>query len=271
MAMELTPPFPKLMGILNITPDSFSDGGRFQDRQAAIDHALEMESQGADILDMGAESTRPGSRSVPAAEQLQRLLPVLRTFRRKSKLPVSIDTQSAKVAAACLAEGADIINDISALRRDRNMRTVLARSKCQIVLMHMQGTPRTMQEAPHYENVVADVRTFFEKCLSACVEAGISAERIWLDPGIGFGKTIEHNLALLRNPQELAALGRPLVVGLSRKRFLGTLTDEPAAERRVLASVVAGMLAAHHGAAILRVHDVAEHAKARTVWNAVSF
>lgn len=260
----------RLMGVLNITPDSFSDGGRFLDPEAAVGRALEMAAQGADIIDMGAESTRPGSTRVPPAEQLRRLLPVLKAFRERSTLLVSIDTQAARVAEACLGAGADIINDISALRHDRRMAAVLARARCGVILMHMQGTPRTMQDAPRYDDVVANILAFFRRRIAACERAGISARRLMVDPGIGFGKTLQHNLAILRRLREFAALRRPIVVGVSRKNFLGLLTGEPVPERRVAASVTAGLLAAQNGATILRVHDIAEHRAALRVIEALT-
>lgn len=258
------------MAVLNVTPDSFSDGGKFLDPQAAVRRALEMIDQGADLIDMGAESTRPGSRSVSAREQLRRLIPVLRAVRARSEIPISIDTQSAKVAAACLSEGATIINDISALRKDRAMAKVLAKAGCGVILMHMQGTPQTMQKRPHYKNVVREITAFFRERLKACDSAGIDRERVWLDPGIGFGKTLEHNLTILRNLESFVSLKRPLVVGVSRKGFLGKLTGEDVPERRVTASVVAGVIAAARGASVLRVHDVAEHRaglQIMNVWN----
>jgi dihydropteroate synthase len=249
----------KLMAVLNVTPDSFSDGGKFLDPQAAVRRALEMIDQGADLIDMGAESTRPGSRGVSAVEQLRRLIPVLRALRARSEIPISIDTQSAKVAAACLSEGATIINDISALRKDRAMAKVLAKAGCGVILMHMQGTPQTMQKHPHYKNVVREITAFFRERLKACDAAGIDRARVWLDPGIGFGKTVEHNLTILRDLHLFLELEQPLVVGVSRKGFLGALTGESVPERRVLASVQAGIMAYQHGASVLRVHDVAEH------------
>ena len=255
----------KLMGVLNVTPDSFSDGGKFFDPRAAVSRALQMIDDGADLIDIGAESTRPGSRGVPALEQCHRLVPVLRALRARSEIPISIDTQSAKVASVCLAEGATMINDISALRKDRAMAKVLSKSNCGVILMHMQGTPRTMQKRPRYKNVVREITVFFRQRLAACKAAGIDPARVWLDPGIGFGKTLEHNLTILQNLEAFARLRRPLVIGVSRKGFLGTLTDEPIAERRVTASVVAGLLAVQRGASVLRVHDVAEHRAALRV------
>jgi dihydropteroate synthase len=258
----------RLMGVLNITPDSFSDGGKYLAPKAAVARALEMQAQGADIIDMGAESTRPGSRGVPPLEQLRRLLPVLKAFRKQSTLPVSIDTCSAPVAEVCLDEGANIINDISAMRRDPRMDSLVARRRCGIILMHMQGTPETMQQDPQYGDVVAEVIRFLRGRLAACSSAGICKAQVMIDPGIGFGKTLEHNLAILQRLDEFKALNRPIVVGVSRKSFLGLLTGEEAPERRVAASVAAGVLAASKGAAILRVHDVAEHRAALRVLEA---
>ena len=258
------------MGVLNVTPDSFSDGGKFLDPRAAVERALEMETQGARIIDMGAESTRPGSRGVPPAEQLRRLLPVLKKFRAKSRAAVSVDTQSSRVAAACLSEGAELINDISALRNDKKMASIVARAGCGVILMHMQGTPRTMQKAPRYADVLSSLGEFFIERLETCERAGIERGKIWLDPGIGFGKTFEHNLDIIRKLRTLTAFERPLVVGVSRKSFLGTLTGETVPEKRVTASVMAGMIAIQNGAAVLRVHDVAEHAAALRVMDAMA-
>jgi len=259
----------QLMGVLNITPDSFSDGGKYLRPEAAAQRALELQAQGADIIDMGAESTRPGSSGVALSEQIGRLLPVLKAFRRQSALPVSIDTRSAAVAEACLDEGANIVNDVSALRHDPLMPGLAARRKCGVILMHMQGTPETMQQAPRYDDVVAEIIRFLRERLAACASAGIAAEQVLIDPGIGFGKTLEHNLAILRRLGELAALQRPVVVGASRKSFLGLLTGEQIPERRVAASVAAGLLAVQNGAAILRVHDVAAHRAALQVAEAL--
>jgi dihydropteroate synthase len=259
----------QLMGILNITPDSFSDAGRYLDPHAAVDRALQMAAEGADIIDMGAESTRPGSAAVSPHEQIERLVPVLKAFRRKSALPVSIDTQSALVAEACLDEGASIINDISALRHDASLASLVARRDCKLILMHMQGTPATMQQKPRYEDVVAEIIAFLRERLKACAAAGIPAARVMIDPGIGFGKTIEHNLDILRRLPEFTVLKRPIVIGVSRKSFLGRLTGEDVPERRVAASIAAGLLAVQNGAAILRVHDVAEHKAALKVAEAL--
>jgi len=263
---------PQLLGVLNITPDSFSDGGKFLAAEAATAQARRMVAEGAQALDLGAESTRPGSKGVSAQEQKKRLLPVLKVLRKDrtfAKVPLSIDTQSAEVARACLGAGADLINDISALRHDKQMAKVVARAKCPVILMHMQGTPRTMQKNPLYEDVIEEIDLFFRRRIQAAHDAGIASAKILLDPGIGFGKTLEHNLAILNRLSEFKALGRPLVVGVSRKRFLGALTGEESPERRVTASVAAGLFAVANGAAMLRVHDVAEHAKALKVVMAI--
>lgn len=256
---------PLLLGVLNVTPDSFSDGGRFLDPHAAVRRAREMVREGAHALDLGAESTRPGAKPVSAKEQKRRLLPVIREIRREKalrKIPLSIDTQSAEVLRACLGEGADILNDISALRADRAMAKTAARAKCPVILMHMQGTPRTMQKDPKYVDVVDEIDLFFRKRIHAAYDAGIAPTNVVLDPGIGFGKTLEHNVEILRRLRELKALGRPLLIGVSRKSMLGKLSGEPVAEQRLPESLAAGSIALAHGAAILRVHDVAEHARA---------
>ncbi|HYF50874.1 MAG TPA: dihydropteroate synthase [Planctomycetota bacterium] len=261
---------PVLMGILNTTPDSFSDGGRFLKPDAAVRRGLQMEREGAAIIDIGAESTRPGSKAVSPKEQLRRLLPVLRGIRKRSKITISIDTQSALVASACLEEGADIINDVSALQQDRRMLKLLARCACPVIIMHMLGTPRTMQKDPRYKEVVRDILAFFRERLRACGEAGISSSRVIVDPGIGFGKTLEHNLEILRRLDEFQALKRPIMIGVSRKSFLGRITGEDNPSGRVTASVAAGLAAVSKGASILRVHDVKEHADALGIWAALN-
>jgi len=260
----------QLMGILNVTPDSFSDGGKFLDPAAAVDHALQMMQQGAHIIDMGAESTRPGAKPVKPAEQIKRLLPVLKAFRKFAAIPVSIDTQSAIVARACLDAGATIINDISALRHDPAMLKLLAHESCDIVLMHMQGTPTTMQRKPVYRDVVGDVAKFLKARILACEKAGIDRSRLIIDPGIGFGKTFEHNIALLRNVETFKALKVRVLLGISRKKFLGTLTGEENPANRTLASTIAGVLLAQRGVDILRVHDVAEHAQALRIHEGIA-
>lgn len=257
----------RMMGIVNVTPDSFSDGGEFLDPASAISRGRELVGEGADILDVGGESTRPGAEPVTAEEELRRVLPVLEGFAAEDwpldAPQVSIDTSKASVARAALAAGASLVNDVSALRADGAMVELLAESGAECCLMHMLGEPRTMQREPHYEDVVDDVRAFLEERLSFAVAEGIAEERIMLDPGIGFGKTTAHNLTLLRRLEELTTLGRPLVVGTSRKSFLGRLQAdergerEPAGiDRRLAGTIATNVLALERGASVFRVHDV---------------
>ncbi|MEJ7826226.1 MAG: dihydropteroate synthase [Solirubrobacteraceae bacterium] len=249
-------PVPLVMGIVNVTPDSFSDGGHWLDPAAAIAHGRELVAQGAQILDIGGESTRPGAEPVSEAEELRRVVPVIEGLAAAGTgARLSIDTSKAAVAAAALDAGATIVNDVTALRADRAMAALIAERRCDVCLMHMLGEPRTMQRDPAYGDVVDDVRAFLAERLQHAIDQGIAAERIWLDPGIGFGKTIEHNLQLLRRLDELVALGRPLVVGTSRKSFLGTITGREAGER-VAGTLATIVLALARGASIFRVHDV---------------
>ena len=245
---------PLVMGVINLTPDSFSDSGKFIDPAAALAEAREQLDAGADLLDLGAESTRPGSEPVPADEQWRRLEPVVRALAAEPRACVSIDTASAVVAARALDAGAQVVNDISALA-DPEMAALVARTGAGLVLMHMQGAPATMQRAPHYDDVVAEVAALLEARRQQARAAGIADEAIALDPGIGFGKTLEHNLALLAHVDRLAAIGRPLLIGASRKRFLGAVLDLPVAER-LEAGLAVAALAVHAGASIIRTHDV---------------
>ncbi len=254
------------MGVVNVTPDSFSDGGRFLDPEAAIDHARRLIGEGADIVDVGGESTRPGARPVDAAEELQRVLPVIRALRDES-VPVAVDTLKPEVMRAAIAEGASIVNDVYALRVPGALDAVSA-SDAGICLMHMQGEPRTMQAAPHYEDVVREVKAFLRERMAAAASAGIAGERVAVDPGFGFGKTVGHNLELLRRLPELVELGAPVLVGLSRKSTLGAITGRPASER-LAASLAAALLAVLRGATIVRVHDVAATRDALAVLAAV--
>jgi dihydropteroate synthase len=255
----------RLMGIVNVTPDSFSDGGAFLDADAAIAHAHRLVAEGAEILDVGGESTRPGAAPVAEAEELRRVLPVVAGLaERGNSAQISIDTSKAAVARAALAAGASFVNDVSALRADPEMAGVVADSGAECCLMHMRGEPRTMQDDPRYEDVVDEVRAFLEERLAFAVGEGIAAERIMLDPGIGFGKTEAHNLELLRRLGEIAALGRPVVIGTSRKGFLGRILGraagraEPVAvEDRLAGTVASNVLAYERGASVFRVHDVA--------------
>jgi dihydropteroate synthase len=253
------------MGVVNITPDSFSDGGRFLDPKVAIAHARKLIDDGADILDIGGESSRPGARAVAESEELERILPVLQALK---DFPVSVDTRRPGVMRAALAEGASMINDIQALTAPGALEAV-AGSDCGLCLMHMKGEPATMQQAPRYGNVLAEVRDFLAGRLNACKHAGIARERVAIDPGFGFGKTLAHNLTLLRRMVELTALGVPVTAGWSRKSSLGAITGRPEQDR-LAASLAAAMLAVQHGAKIVRVHDVRETRDALAVWHALS-
>ena len=254
------------MGIVNVTPDSFSDGGRLHDAQAAIAHALKLREQGADILDVGGESTRPGAMAVSAKEEIQRVLPVIEALVREDCL-VSVDTSKTDVMRAALSAGAAMVNDVSALQAPGALERVAA-SDAAVCLMHMQGDPRTMQQAPCYADVVNEVKQFLRSRVQACETAGIARERLMVDPGFGFGKTLQHNLALLKHLDHLAELGLPVVAGLSRKSMLGALTGRPVDERE-FAGVAAHLVAVAHGARLVRVHDVAAMRDALAIWNAV--
>jgi dihydropteroate synthase len=248
----------ELMGVVNVTPDSFSDGGRYLDPEAAIAHGLALEVEGASILDVGGESTRPGAAPVPLAEELRRVLPVIEGLvDRGARARISIDTSKAAVAAAALAAGATLVNDVTALRGDPKMAGVLAGAEADCCLMHMLGDPGTMQNDPRYDDVVADVKSFLEERMALAAEAGIAEGRILLDPGIGFGKTVEHNLELLRRLDEIVAVGRPVVIGTSRKSFLGRLTGRSDPGDRLPGTIATCVIAYERGARIFRVHDVA--------------
>ena len=251
---------PAIMGVLNVTPDSFSDGGRFADPHAALDHALGMIDQGADIIDVGPESTRPGSDPVPSEEQLARAIPVIAGLRRaRPEVPISIDTRDARVARAAIETGADLVNDISALSADREMAQVVVETGVGVVLMHMPGTPRTMQTAgggPVYDDVVGAVTDYLRQRVEFAVSRGIPRRRIIVDPGLGFGKTVEHNLQLMLRLAELSALGVPVLVGASRKSFIGQVTGVDTPADRLPGSLACAAAAVLAGAAIIRVHDV---------------
>lgn len=251
-----------IMGIVNVTPDSFSDGGRFADPGRAVEHALAMVADGADILDIGGESTRPGAEPVGEAEELRRVLPVIRALRSQSQVLISIDTMKASVARAALDAGADIINDVTGLRGDAAMVRLAAERDCGLVAMHMIGDPQTMQNEPHYENVVAEVRTYLEDRLRVLSSTGIAPERIVLDPGLCFGKTLEHNLSLLRHLPELVIDGRPLLVGVSRKSMIGKVLHSTDMADRYWPTIALTSHAREHGARIIRVHDVKPNAQA---------
>ena len=249
-----------LMGIVNVTPDSFSDGGRFYATERAVSHAKELERQGALILDIGGESTRPGAAEVSAEEELDRVLPVVRELRSCTDAVISVDTRHAAVAAV-LEAGADVINDISGLR-EAGMAELCAAARCGVVAMHMQGRPETMQDAPSYGDVVREVRGYFEERYDFLLGRGLEPEQICWDPGIGFGKTAEHNLALLSNMDKLQVAGRPVLLGLSRKRMLGAVLGDAEQGRAPLSTAVMTVWGHLHGAQIHRVHDVAECARA---------
>jgi dihydropteroate synthase len=243
------------MGVVNVTPDSFSDGGLYLDARAAIDHALELERAGAAILDVGGESTRPGAMPVAEAEELRRVVPVIEGLRAAGcGAQVSIDTSKSAVAAAALTAGATLVNDVTALRADPGMAELVADSGADCCLMHMLGEPRTMQRDPRYDDVVSEVKAFLEERLAFAVARGVAEDRILLDPGIGFGKTTEHNLELLRRIDELVAIGRPIAIGTSRKSFLGKITARPV-EDRIAATIATNVLAYTAGARVFRVHD----------------
>lgn len=258
-----------LMGIINATPDSFSDGGSFLDPQAALAHGLRMIADGAEILDIGGESTRPGAQGVEADEEIRRVLPVIQSLRRKSDVLISIDTSKAAVAKAALDAGADIINDVTGLRGDAGMPALAAASKAGVVIMHMRGEPRTMQLAPTYDNVVHEVGEFFRQSLESAVASGIDPMRVAIDPGIGFGKSPEHNRRLLVELPAFLTLGRPLLVGVSRKSFLGWLTSSSSMDDRFWPGVALTSLCRERGARILRVHDVKPHREALRMTEAI--
>jgi dihydropteroate synthase len=244
-----------LVGVVNVTPDSFFDGGLYFEPARAIDRALALAAEGADIIDIGGESSRPGSNPIPAKEEKKRILPVVEVLKQKNSVLISVDTTKAEVAEAALAAGADIINDISAGRFDPRMLPIAARNGAAVILMHMKGTPRTMQIAPHYDDVLGEVKAFLSERLEAAESCGLPRESILLDPGIGFGKQIDHNLILLNNLGALAELGRPLVVGISRKSFLGKILKVEAQDR-LEGTIAAAVVSILRGASLLRVHDI---------------
>jgi dihydropteroate synthase len=257
---------PRVMGIVNVTPDSFSDGGRYLARGAALAQCDRLVVEGADILDIGGESTRPGAAVPGVQEELDRIMPVL-LHALGLGVPVSVDTSRAEVIGAALAAGADIVNDVRALQRPGALDAIAAHPRCGVCLVHMRGEPGTMQAAPVYADVVAEVLAFLRQRMQALIDAGVESARMVLDPGIGFGKTPEHNWTLMSCQHELLSLGRPLLVGWSRKSALGTLTGRPV-DQRVAASVAAALAAVQRGARIVRVHDVAATVDALAVWRA---
>ncbi|HEV8692690.1 MAG TPA: dihydropteroate synthase [Lysobacter sp.] len=259
----------RVMGIVNVTPDSFSDGGEYATLDAVVAHGRKLAEEGADILDIGGESTRPGAEDVDAEEELLRVIPVIKRLAKETSLPISIDTSKPEVMRAAIEAGAGMINDVYALRRDGALDTAAALG-VPVVLMHMQGEPRSMQAAPQYDDVVADVHRFLAERIFAAEMAGITKKKIVVDPGFGFGKSREHNLTLLAQLERFAELGVPLLAGLSRKKTIGELTGRDEPHDRVFGSVAAHLIAAQRGAKIVRVHDVAATVDALKVWNAIA-
>lgn len=259
---------PRICGIVNVTPDSFSDGGRFLDPRQAVEHGLELVAEGADLLDVGGESTRPGAAEVSADEEIARIVPVIAALAQQTQVPISVDTSKPEVMRAAVAAGAGLINDVYALRRDGALDAV-AELGVPVCLMHMQGEPRTMQDDPRYDDVVGEVHRFLTDRLFACQMAGIDKKNIFVDPGFGFGKSLEHNLTLLRALERFAEIA-PVVAGLSRKATIGALTGRERPEDRAAGSAAAALIAVQRGAAIVRVHDVAPTRDALAVWQAVA-
>ena len=251
-----------IMGVLNVTPDSFSDGGEFFSAEKAVEHGLQMAADGAQIIDVGGESTRPGAEPISVAEELRRVIPVIENLRSKSDIFISIDTSKSEVASAALDAGASIVNDVTGGRGDKEMMTLVAKRNAGFVIMHMQGEPRTMQVDPHYADVVSEVADFFRQQYARALDCGIDPMTIAFDPGIGFGKTLSHNLELLKNLERLRLNDRPIVVGVSRKSFLGKLIGSPTVADRLSPTVALTSLLRARGADVFRVHDVRENAVA---------
>lgn len=257
------------MGVVNVTPDSFSDGGHFLNHDKAIEHGLRLISEGADMLDIGGESTRPGAIPVAAAEEKRRILPVIEALAGQMRW-ISVDTRHAETMEVALAAGATIINDVSALRHDPRSVAVIAEASVPVILMHMQGTPETMQKNPKYNNVIKDIHDFFEERIKFCETNRIERENIVLDPGIGFGKTLEQNLLILKNLKDFSDLGCPLCLGVSRKSFIGKLSNDAEAKDRLAGSIAGALWGLSHDVDIMRVHDVRETKQAFDVWRAIT-
>lgn len=260
---------PRIMGVLNFTPDSFSDGGKYADIDKAIEQAKLMVSQGADIIDIGGESTRPGAQAVSVEAELERVIPIISELKKTSDITISVDTSKPEVMSKALAVGVDMVNDVCALTNP-GAAEVLADSQAQVCLMHMQGSPRSMQNSPSYQNVVDDIKDFFEQRLEVCERAGIDSKRIILDPGFGFGKTLEHNLEILKRFGEFKSFGLPVLAGLSRKSMIGAMLNDRPVDGRVTGSVIGAIIALKNGADIVRVHDVLETKDAIDIWNRVN-
>lgn len=257
-----------IMGVINITPDSFSDGGLHFDKEKALEEGLQLVEEGSDIIDIGGESTRPGSESIPAEEEINRVIPVITALKKRTEVLISVDTTKSEVAKAALDSGADIINDISSLRFDPQMASLAAQEDVPVILMHMKGTPRTMQVHPTYKDVLHEVKTFLRESIDRAQASGIKKEKIIIDPGIGFGKRLKDNLTLINNLHVLKELDQPILIGVSRKSFIGTILDSPPQER-LDGTIASAILSVVHGAAILRVHDVASVKRAVRVAEAI--
>jgi dihydropteroate synthase len=271
MAASPVPPPVRVMGVINVTPDSFSDGGRFAGHDRALAHARRLIAEGADILDIGGESTRPGAEPVSEADEIERVVPLIRALRAETAAAISIDTMKPAVARAAVASGATLWNDVTALRHRPESLATAAALGCEVVLMHMQGEPGTMQAAPHYDDVAGEVAAFLGDRAQAAVAAGVARERIWIDPGIGFGKhRIRHNLPLLAGLDRIVALGFPVLLGVSRKSFIGALDDGAGVDDRLGGSIAAALAGAAAGVAAVRVHDVRETVQALRVWQAIA-
>ncbi len=258
-----------IMGVLNITPDSFSDGGLYFDREKAVEHALRLAEEGADILDIGGESTRPGSDTVSVEEEIRRTVPVIEAVAKKIKVPISIDTYKADVARRALDAGASLVNDISGLRFDPEMPKVVAQYRAPLILMHIKGRPKDMQQNPVYEALIPEIMDYLRISIRLAAKSGIPEDTLIIDPGIGFGKTIDHNLEIIRNLKEFTLLGRPVAVGVSRKAFIGKILGGASSSERVEGTAAAVAIAIMNGARIVRVHDVKEMAKVARVADAV--
>ncbi|MCX7913297.1 MAG: dihydropteroate synthase [Thermodesulfovibrionales bacterium] len=258
-----------IMGVVNVTPDSFSDGGLYFQKEAAIKHALKLIDDGADIIDIGGESTRPGSLPVTLDEEIRRTIPVVEELAKRTKIPISIDTYKAEVAKAALDAGASIVNDISALRFDSEMVQVVAKYKAPIILMHIKGTPQNMQVNPFYKDLIPEILDYLKESISLCKEAEIEEDKIIIDPGIGFGKTVEHNLEILANLKEFLSLNKPIAVGVSRKSFIGKILDDAPPSQRLEGTASAVAIAVFNGANIVRVHDVLEMSRVVKIAEAI--
>jgi dihydropteroate synthase len=258
-----------VMGILNVTPDSFSDGGLYLDTESAIDRALRMVNDGADIIDIGGESTRPGSDPVPIDEELKRTIPVIETLAQKIQVPISIDTYKAVVAKKALDAGASMVNDISGLRFDPEMKKIVSAYQVPVVIMHIRGKPKDMQKNPVYASLIPEIIEFLKESIAIAADAGIAQDTIIIDPGIGFGKTFEHNLEIIHNLHMFSKLGKPLLVGLSRKAFIGKILGDASPEERLEGTAAAAAISIFNGANIIRVHDVKEMVKVAMVANAI--